>query len=90
MGLKFKNFLKIFYFTSKFSQKAPYEGLIFVFWCFCDPTWDSSRSKKYPDQWRFPVPFFAQVDPPGTKQTQNQPRSIKTEFQKFNKNCLIK
>ena len=37
MGLKFQNFLKIFY-----------QGLIFVFSCICDPTWDSSRSKKVP------------------------------------------
>ena len=37
MGLKFQNFLKIYYFSPKFSKKAPYEGLILVFGVFAHP-----------------------------------------------------
>ena len=44
MGLKFKNFLKIYCFSSKVSKKDTL--LILIFWCFCDPSWDSWRFKK--------------------------------------------
>ena len=50
--------LKFTIFPQNFPKKAPYEGLIFVVWCFCNPTWDSWRSKKVP--W----PFLPEYPPP--------------------------
>ena len=48
-------------FFPNFQKMYPTEGLIFIFWYFCDPTWDSWKWKKYPDQRIIPVPLFAQV-----------------------------
>ena len=51
MVLKFKNFLKIYYFSHKFSKKGTLRGIDF-------------RILRYPDQQRIPVLFFARVPSP--------------------------
>ena len=48
-------------------KKAPYEGLIFLIWCFCDfATLPGIREgeKMYPDQRHIPVTNFVLI-PPG-------------------------
>ena len=51
-------------FSSNIPKRAPNEGLIFLFCCFCDPTWDTcGDEKRYPDQQLIPVIHFALISP---------------------------
>ena len=59
MGLEFKNFLKIYYFTSKFSKKGTLRGTDFRILVFLRPYLGLVRVKKrYPDQRRILYPFL--------------------------------